>query len=67
MEGVAEVQSLCEDIQIPTATGLKLKKDEFMKKAPKMAEDALASGSPGNNPRRPTKEEIVDVYAKLFK
>jgi alcohol dehydrogenase len=66
MEGVAEVQSLCEDIQIPTATGLKLKKDEFMKKAPKMAEDALASGSPGNNPRRPTQEEIVEVYGKLF-
>jgi alcohol dehydrogenase len=67
MEGVAEVQALCEDIRIPTATGLKLKEDEFMKRAPKMAEDALASGSPGNNPRRPTKEEIVDVYAKLFK
>jgi alcohol dehydrogenase class IV len=58
MEGVAEVQALCEDIRIPTATGLKLKEDEFMKRAPKMAEDALASGSPGNNPRRPTKEEI---------
>jgi alcohol dehydrogenase class IV len=67
MEGVAEVQALCEDIRIPTATGLKLKEDEFMKKAPKMAEDALASGSPGNNPRRPTKEEIVEVYGKLFK
>jgi hypothetical protein len=26
----------------------------------------LASGSPGNNPRRPTQEEIVEVYGKLF-
>ena len=34
--------------------------------APKMAEDALASGSPGNNPRRPTREEIVEIYGKLF-
>jgi alcohol dehydrogenase class IV len=67
MEGIAEVQSLCEDVQIPTAAGLKLKEDEFMRRAPKMAEDGLASGSPGNNPRRPTKEEIVQIYGKLFK
>jgi alcohol dehydrogenase class IV len=63
---VEAVQQLCDDIQIPRAAELKLKKEEFMKMAPKMAEDALASGSPGNNPRRPTKEEIIDVYAKLF-
>jgi alcohol dehydrogenase len=37
-----------------------------MQMAPKMAEDALASGSPGNNPRRPTKEEIIEVYGQLF-
>jgi alcohol dehydrogenase len=67
MEGIAEVQSLCEDVQIPTAAGLNLKEDEFMRRAPKMAEDGLASGSPGNNPRRPTKEEIVQIYGKLFK
>jgi alcohol dehydrogenase len=28
----------------------------------KMAEDAIASGSPGNNPRQPTAEEIVELY-----
>jgi alcohol dehydrogenase class IV len=32
-----------------------------------MAEDGLASGSPGNNPRRPTKEEIIQIYGKLFR
>ncbi len=63
---VEAVHQLCDDIKIPRAAELKLKKEEFMKMAPKMAEDALASGSPGNNPRRPTKEEIIEVYAKLF-
>jgi alcohol dehydrogenase class IV len=63
---VEAVQQLCEDIKIPSASELKLNQEEFMRLAPKMAEDALASGSPGNNPRRPTKEEIIDVYAKLF-
>jgi alcohol dehydrogenase class IV len=28
----------------------------------KMAMDSLASGSPGNNPRVPTHEEIVQLY-----
>jgi alcohol dehydrogenase class IV len=64
---VEAVHQLCGDIQIPRATDLKLKQEDFMRMAPKMAEDALASGSPGNNPRRPTKEEIIEVYGKLFK
>jgi alcohol dehydrogenase class IV len=64
---VEAVHQLCDDIQIPRATELKLKQEDFMRMAPKMAEDALASGSPGNNPRRPTKEEIIEVYSKLFK
>jgi alcohol dehydrogenase class IV len=64
---VDSVRQLCDDIQIPRATELKLKQEDFMRMAPKMAEDALASGSPGNNPRRPTKEEIIEVYGQLFK
>lgn len=64
---VEAVRQLCDDIEIPSATELNLKQEDFMRLAPKMAEDALASGSPENNPRRPTKEEIVEIYAKLFK
>lgn len=64
---VTAVRRLCDDIKIPRAHELKLKESEFMRMAPKMAEDALASGSPGNNPRRPTKEEIIEVYGQLFK
>jgi alcohol dehydrogenase class IV len=60
------VRRLCDDVRIPRAHELKLKEQEFMRMAPKMAEDALASGSPGNNPRRPTKEEIIEVYGRLF-
>ena len=28
----------------------------------KMADDAIASGSPANNPRLATKEEIIAIY-----
>jgi alcohol dehydrogenase class IV len=31
-----------------------------------MAADAIASGSPGNNPRKPTQEEIVELYHKAY-
>ena len=32
----------------------------------KMADDAIASGSPGNNPRIATKEEMVELYYKAL-
>jgi len=32
----------------------------------KMASDALASGSPGNNPRVPTADEIVELYKQAW-
>ena len=31
-----------------------------------MAEQALASGSPANSPKALSKEEIVDLYKKLW-
>jgi alcohol dehydrogenase class IV len=31
-----------------------------------MAEQALASGSPGNNPRVPDKAEIVSLYHEVW-
>jgi alcohol dehydrogenase class IV len=63
---VAAVSQLCDDIKIPRAAELKINREDFMRLAPKMSEDALASGSPANNPRRPTKEEIVELYGRLF-
>jgi len=39
---------------------------EFAKHLRKMAEDALASGSPQNNPVVPTADEIVQLYKKAW-
>ena len=33
---------------------------------PVMASQALASGSPGNNPRVPTQDEIVELYKRVY-
>ena len=33
---------------------------------PVMASQALASGSPGNNPRVPTSDEIIGLYRRVY-
>jgi alcohol dehydrogenase class IV len=38
----------------------------FDSEVAKMADDALASGSPANNPRVPTAEEIVALYREAW-
>lgn len=38
----------------------------FVEALPRMAEAALASGSPQNNPRSPTAEEIVELYLEAW-
>jgi alcohol dehydrogenase class IV len=31
-----------------------------------MAADAIASGSPDNNPRKPSHEEVADLYMTVY-
>jgi alcohol dehydrogenase class IV len=63
---VSEVRALCRDLEIPGLSGLGIKPDKLMALAPTMAQDALDSGSPGNNPRVPTVEEIVALYRQAL-
>jgi alcohol dehydrogenase class IV len=63
---VAEVRAICRDLQIPGLTGLGIDPDKLMALAPTMAKDALDSGSPGNNPRVPTADEIVELYRQAL-
>jgi alcohol dehydrogenase class IV len=60
------VSRLIEDIEIPTLSKLGVDKEKLEKLAPQMAEAAIASGSPGNNPRQATKEEIIELYKLAY-
>jgi alcohol dehydrogenase class IV len=60
------IKTLIKDIQIPSLRGLGVEKEKLEQVAPKMAEDAIASGSPGNNPRQATAEEIKELYLKAY-
>jgi alcohol dehydrogenase class IV len=56
------IKTLIKDTKIPSLKELGVEKGKLDQLAPKMAEDAIASGSPGNNPRQATKEEIIELY-----
>ena len=64
---IAGVERLINDVEMPRLGEIGIDRNEFEAVADQMALDALASGSPANNPRQPTKEEIVALYRKCFR
>lgn len=60
--GAEAVKKLIKDIKIPSLRELGVDKEKLDQLAPKMSEDAIASGSPANNPRQASKEEIIELY-----
>ena len=63
---ITSVERLVNDLQMPRLGEIGIDQTKFEAVVDQMALDALASGSPGNNPRQPTKEEIVALYRKCF-
>ena len=43
-----------------------IEEQAFYAAIPTMTADAIASGSPGNNPRVPTQEELMELYKMAF-
>ena len=64
--GAEAVKKLIEDVRIPSMRELGVDKGKLAQLAPKMSEDAIASGSPGNNPRQATREEIIELYKVAY-
>lgn len=60
------VRRLVESLKIPSLGGLGVDEGKFNKVVEQMAKDALASGSPDNNPRKASLEEIVELYRKAY-
>ncbi|MFB6113595.1 MAG: iron-containing alcohol dehydrogenase [Halodesulfurarchaeum sp.] len=63
------VLDLCEDIELTSYLGEFGEvppRDEYVAVVDEMAQDAIDSGSPDNNPRKPTKAEIEDLYVELY-
>lgn len=63
---VKEVTRFCKEVGIPTLAELGVAKEDFFAQLDKMASDALESGSPQNTMRIPTKEDLIEIYKKLY-
>ena len=63
---IHEVKKLCRDLNIPNIKTFGLDEKKFNLAVSKMATDALASGSPGNNPRVPSYDEIIELYHTCY-
>lgn len=60
-------EELCRICEIPTLEKYGIDKDEFFAVMDKMADDAVASGSPANTIKEITKSDVLTVYKNLWK
>ncbi|UTW11872.1 iron-containing alcohol dehydrogenase [Marinobacterium rhizophilum] len=63
---LAELHALNDELKVPGPAQFGIDRQQFMDLLPVMAEQALASGSPGNNPRVPDAEDIAELYRQLW-
>ncbi|MBH88258.1 MAG: alcohol dehydrogenase [Pelagibacterales bacterium] len=61
-----ELENLNKELNVPSPEEFGINREEFMDNLEIMAEQALASGSPGNNPRVPDNKEIINIYKLLW-
>jgi alcohol dehydrogenase class IV len=61
-----ELRALNADLKVPTPSGYGIDARRYAELVPTMARQALASGSPGNNPRVPTQDEIIELYKRVY-
>lgn len=63
---LAELKALNEELEVPNPAAFGIEREHYFSLLPTMAEQAIASGSPGNNPRTPDADEIIALYEKVW-
>ena len=63
---VESLQKLNRQLAVPTPSQYGIAESDWFRSLPMMAKQALASGSPANNPRLPTAEEIEELYREVW-
>jgi alcohol dehydrogenase class IV len=64
---VDELERLNTVLDVPRLTDLGVAREAWDAAIPVMTEQAIASGSPANNPTVPSAEEIAELYARVFR
>lgn len=63
---VAELRALAHEVEVPTPASRGIEQALWEERVPVMAQQALASGSPNNNPRVPTAEQVEQLYRAIY-
>jgi len=61
-----ELIAINDELNVPSPSEFGIDKKDFMQNLEIMAEQAIASGSPANNPRVAESKEIVEIYKLLW-
>lgn len=64
---LAAIDELCGVCEVPTLAEYGVKKEAFEAVIEKMAEDAIASRSPGNTRKTVTKEDCIEIYKRVYR
>jgi alcohol dehydrogenase class IV len=60
------LRALNDDLKVPSPKDYGIAKDRYDALLPTMASQAIASGSPANNPRVPSSDEIIELYRRVY-
>jgi alcohol dehydrogenase class IV len=63
---VHRVARLASDLSVPTPQSFGIDETQWKKLTPLMAQEALASGSPGNNPVVPDVTEVAQLFEQVY-
>lgn len=63
---VDELDRLNNDVAVPTPAEYGIERNEWDARLEVMAAQAVASGSPANNPRIPSTEELIELYQTIY-
>jgi alcohol dehydrogenase class IV len=64
--GARAVRKLIKHLEIPRLRDLGIERAGFHELIPRMIDAAIASGSPDNNPRIATREEMAEIYRQAY-
>ena len=62
-----ELDKLNSDLKVPSPKDYGIGDNNYFSLLEAMADQALSSGSPANNPRVPSKAEMVAIYEEIYK
>ena len=63
---ISALYQLNKDLEVPSLQKFGVNKDFYMKNLDAMSAQAIASGSPGNNPIVPSHSQLVSLYKEIW-